>query len=80
MYVLMENIELTFSGSEFLAPLGEDVAEVLGGDDAALPLVVVPEGLEQLPRDALLLAVRVHRVEEVGERHLAALLPAYQGR
>merc|ERR1712117_162499 len=66
---------VNLSGAQLLSPFGEDVMQVLGGDDATLLLVVVPEGLEELPGDALLLAVGVHGVEEVGEGHLPALLP-----
>ena len=33
---------LTLSGAQLLSPFGEDVMQVLGGDDTTLLLVVVP--------------------------------------
>ena len=40
---------LTLSGAQLLSPFGEDVMQVLGGDDTTLLLVVVPEQFRVKP-------------------------------
>ena len=66
--------QLTLSSTELLAPLDEDVPQVLGGDDASLLRVHPSECFQQLLGNGLLLGVAVHDVEEVGEGDLAALV------
>ena len=67
-------LQLTLSSTELLAPLDQDVPQVLGGDDASLLRVHPSECLQQLLRNRLLLGVAVHDVKEVGEGDLPALV------
>ena len=66
--------QLTLSSTELLAPLDEDVPQVLGGDDASLLRVHPSKCFQQLLGNGLLLGVTVHDVKEVCEGDLAALV------